>query len=207
MYAPTKHNRVLFVDDEEAVRSSWNRYLQQKGFEVVTAADGQRAVNALNTEPVDVVISDLRMPGLDGLELLAWVHDKKPDTKFILLTGYGNEEIERKARELGAFEYLNKPISPEALSLMLTGALVQKAAEEKKARAAAAVAVAVPLEVEARPIELVVPEVKPAARKTLVQTVGGLVLAPIVGLMFVIALPVIGFGMLFKVGLEALRKK
>lgn len=206
MYAPIK-NRVMVVDDEATVRDSWNRYLTQSGFEVVTAEDGNSAVSELSKKPVDVVISDLRMPGIDGLQLLEWVHDKKPDTPFILLTGYGNEEVERKAKDLGAYGYLNKPISPEALSLMLTGALVQKAAEEKKARAAAAVAEAVPLEVEARPIELVVPEVKPTARKTLVQTVGGLVLAPIVGLMFVIALPVIGFGMLFKVGLEALRKK
>lgn len=207
MYAPIK-NRVMVVDDEATVRDSWNRYLTQSGFEVVTAEDGKTAVTELNKKPVDVVISDLRMPGIDGLQLLEWVHDKKPDTPFILLTGYGNEEVERKAKDLGAYGYLNKPISPEALSLMLTGALVQKKAEEKQAKAAAAaVAEALPLEVEARPIELVVPEVKPAVRKTLVQTVGGLVLAPIVGLMFVIALPVIGFGMLFKVGLEALRKK
>ncbi|HET9440003.1 MAG TPA: response regulator [Longimicrobiales bacterium] len=206
MYAPIK-NRVMVVDDEATVRDSWNRYLTQSGFEVVTAEDGKTAVSELSKKPVDVVISDLRMPGIDGLQLLEWVHDRKPDTPFILLTGYGNEEVERKAKDLGAYGYLNKPISPEALSLMLTGALVQKAAEEKKAKAMAAVAEALPLEAEARPLELVVPEVKPAARKTLVQTAGGLVLAPIVGLMFVIALPVIGFGMLFKVGLEALRKK
>ena len=204
MYAPIKHNRVLFVDDEEAVRTSWNRYLQQKGFEVVTAADGQRAVNALNTEPVDVVISDLRMPGLDGLGLLQFVHEQKPDTKFILLTGYGNDEVERKARELGAFEYLNKPISPEALSAIVTAALIAEKAKEPavvEAVAPETAAVIVPLEVVPA-----APRAKPRA-KTFMQTVGGLILAPILGLSFVLFLPVIGFATLFKVLVEALRKR
>ena len=205
MYAPTIKNRVMFVDDEEAVRVSWNRYLTQKGFDVVTEEDGQRAVTRLSHEPVDVVISDLRMPGLDGLELLAWVHDRKPDTRFILLTGYGNDEVERKARALGAFEYLNKPISPEALSAIITGALIAEKAQAQPAVATAAaaetVAVIVPLDVVAAK-----PKAKPAA-KTFMQTVGGLILAPILGLAFVLFLPIIGFATLFKVVVEALRKK
>lgn len=205
MYAPMK-NKVLFVDDEEAVRQSWDRYLTQNGFNVVTAEDGKRAVNELTNDAVDVVVSDLRMPGLDGLELAAWVHDKKPDTRFILLTGYGNEEVERKARELGVFEFLNKPISPEALSAVITGALqLQKiaAADQAKAAAAAvAVEAAVPLEVVT-----VAPKAVKSAPKTFMQTVGGLILAPILGLAFVLFLPVIGFAMLFKVALEALRKR
>ena len=204
MYAPTRNNRVLFVDDEEAVRTSWNRYLSQKGFDVVTAEDGQRAVRQLDSQPVDVVISDLRMPGLDGLELLAWVHDKKPDTKFILLTGYGNDEVERKARELGAFEYLNKPISPEALSAIVTAALIAEKAKAKQAAVAAVpetAAVIVSLEV----LPAAAPKVKPKV-KTFMQTVGGLILAPILGLSFVLFLPVIGFATLFKVVIEALRK-
>jgi DNA-binding NtrC family response regulator len=199
-----RNNRVLFVDDEEAVRASWNRYLTQQGFDVVTAEDGQRAVNQLSNAPVDVVISDLRMPGLDGLELLAWVHDRKPDTRFILLTGYGNEEVERKARALGAFEYLNKPISPEALSAIVTAALITEKAKAKAAEQAAAretAAVIVPLEVVPA-----APAVKPRA-KTFMQTAGGLVAAPILGLAFVLFLPVIGFATLFKVMVEALRKK
>ena len=189
MYAPMM-KKVLFVDDEEGVRLAWNRYLTQNGFDVETAESGERAVAKLENEKnVDVVISDLRMPGLDGLQLLEWVHDRKPDTRFILLTGYGNEEVERKARALGAFEYLNKPISPEALSAVITGALI---AEREKA---------------------VVPAVvKPAAtvaktKPTFLKTVGGLILAPILGLSFVLFLPVIGFAMLFKVMIEAVRKQ
>jgi DNA-binding NtrC family response regulator len=197
MYAPNG-NRVLFVDDEEAVRLSWNRYLTQNGFNVVTAENGQKAVNRLKDEPVDVVVSDLRMPGIDGLELLEWVHDRKPDTKFILLTGYGDEDVERKARALGAFEYLNKPISPEALSAIITTALI---AEAEKAKARAVITEAVPLEV-------LPAEPKAAApAPTFVKTVGGLILAPILGLSFVLFLPIIGFATLFKVLVEAIRKK
>lgn len=186
MYAPTK-NRVLFVDDEEGVRLSWNRYLTKNGFDVTTVEDGQRAVNTLEDAPVDVVVSDLKMPGLDGLQLLQWVHDKKPDTRFILLTGYGNEDVERKARELGAFEYLNKPISPEALSAVITGAL----AIEKQVAAAPKPVTAVPA---------------PKPRPTFWKTAGGLVLAPILGLAFVLFLPILGFGLLARVMWEALRK-
>jgi DNA-binding NtrC family response regulator len=186
--------RVLFVDDEEGVRLAWNRYLRQNGFDVVTAADGAGAVARLEDDKgVDVVISDLKMPGLDGLQLLEWVHDRKPDTPFILLTGYGNEEIERKARALGAFDYLNKPISPEALSAVVTGALI---ADRKQMVAPVMEVVAAEPKAKAKP-----------AKPTFLKTVGGLILAPILGLSFVLFLPVIGFAMLFKVIIEAVRKQ
>lgn len=191
MYA-THKNRVMVVDDEEGVRLSWNRFLSDRGFDVVTVADGDTAVSRLKDEPVDVVISDLRMPGLDGLQLLEWVHQRTPDTPFILLTGYGNEEVERQARQLGVYEYLNKPISPEALSAVVTTAIQLHAIA---ARAESQLEVLAPA------------EPKPHRAKTFVQIVGGLILAPILGLAFVMFLPVIGFGMLFRVIFDALRKK
>ena len=112
MNAPHAH-RVMVVDDEEGVRTSWNRFLVGEGFDVTTAEDGETARSHLQEEPVDVVVADLRMPGLDGLQLLEWMKGSQPETRFILLTGYGSEDIERKARELGAYGYLNKPISAE----------------------------------------------------------------------------------------------
>lgn len=191
MYA-THKNRVMVVDDEEGVRLSWNRFLSDRGFDVVTVEDGDTAVSRLKKEPVDVVISDLRMPGLDGLQLLEWVHKRTPDTPFILLTGYGNEEVERQARQLGVYEYLNKPISPEALSAVVTTAIQLHAIAAKAEPQLEAAAAAKP---------------KPHRAKTVVQIAGGLVLAPILGLAFVMFLPVIGFGMLFRVIFDALRKK
>ena len=89
------HKKVMIVDDEESVRVSFNRYLSSHGFDVLTVEDGGDAISRLRAEAVDVVVADLKMPRVDGMELLRWMHDERPDTPFILLTGYGNDEVER----------------------------------------------------------------------------------------------------------------
>lgn len=203
------HRKVMFVDDDEGVRHSWSRYLSAEGFNVTTAEDGGRAIRRLETEPVDVVVSDLRMPNADGVELLEWIHHHKPDTRFILVTGFGSEDVERKVRELGAFEYLNKPISPEVLSAVVTAATIMAKAEEKKREAAAPATVEMARGVRAAEAATQA-EVLPgtAADATEAQPRGGvrealevagwLVAAPVLGLAFVVFLPVIGFGALIK---------
>ena len=194
------HKKVMFVDDEEGVRISWNRYLSEHGFEVTTAEDGAKAISQLRKEPVDVVVSDLKMPSIDGVELLEWIHDKQPQTQFILLTGYGNEAVENRVRELGAFEYLNKPISPDMLAAVVTAASILELAPE--------VAEAPEEEVDVREaVEIrTPPEVKQKSglRRTL-EVVGGLIAAPILGLLFCIFLPVIGFAALFWTVEQSLR--
>ena len=190
-------NRVMFVDDEEGVRLSWNRYLSDHGFDVTTVENGEEAISQLRTKPVDVVVSDLRMPGVDGIQLLEWLHDRQPETRFILLTGYGNEEVEQKVRELGAFDYLNKPISPDTLAAVVTAATHLKliptevAPETQVVEAVSAVEEAVP--VVAEPVEV---KRKSALRRSL-EILTGLVVAPLLGLAFVVFLPIIGFGALF----------
>lgn len=183
--------RVMLVDDEESVRLSWNRYLSQQGFDVTTAADGANAISKLQSEPVDVVVSDLRMPGVDGVQLLQWIHDERPATQFILLTGFGTEEVEKKVRELGAFDYLNKPISPDALAAVVTAATHLKLTPQ--APVAEAAPEAVPVAAVAAASEV---QAKTGLRRFSEVTVG-LVAAPLMGLAFVVFLPVIGFGALF----------
>jgi DNA-binding NtrC family response regulator len=189
------HKKVMFVDDEEGVRLSWNRYLSAHGFEVTTAEDGAKAISKLRKEPVDVVVSDLKMPAVDGVELLEWLHDKQPQTQFILLTGYGNDAVENRVRELGAFDYLNKPISPDTLAAVVTAASildltppVAKAVEEPQATRD---------EVEIRVTQPKM-RTKSGLRRTL-EVVGGLIAAPIIGLAFVVFLPIIGFAAFFYV--------
>lgn len=187
------HKKVMFVDDDAGVRNSWSRYLSAEGFEVTTAEDGDRAIRQLEREPVDVVVSDLRMPKADGVEVLEWIHDHKPDTRFILVTGFGNEELERKVRELGAFEYLDKPVSPEVLSAVVTAATIMAKAEERKRDQTRAVAV----EEEAPQAGAV--EVRQRGRvMEALEVAGWLVAAPLLGLAFVVFLPVIGFVALIK---------
>ena len=189
--------RVMFVDDEEGVRISWNHYLSQQGFDVTTVEDGAHAISKLREEPVDVVVSDLKMPGVDGLQMLEWIHEKSPQTQFILLTGYGNEDVERKVRSLGGFDYLNKPISPDTLAAVVTAATHLKLIPQEKPMTFEAEApaelqtvetVEAPVEVQAQP--------KSGLRRT-VEIAVGLVAAPLLGLAFVVFLPVIGFGALF----------
>jgi len=190
-------NRVMFVDDEEGVRLSWNRYLSDHGFDVTTVENGEAAISQLRVKPVDVVVSDLRMPGVDGIQLLEWLHDRQPETRFILLTGYGNDEVEQKVRELGAFDYLNKPISPDTLAAVVTAAthlkLIQTEPPPETPVVEAVSAVEEPVPVVAEPAEV---KRKSALRRSL-EILTGLVVAPLLGLAFVVFLPIIGFGALF----------
>jgi len=186
----TRKNRVMFVDDEEGVRVSWQRFLQDRGLAVTTAPDGASAIAELSRQPVDVVVSDLRMPGTDGLELLKWLHDRQPTTRFILFTGYGDAQVEQRARELGACDYLEKPVSPDVLAHAIDVAL-------DPARLHPVLPV---LDVKRMPTTRAV---RPAARtdatsqeRTPAQTIGLLVAAPFLGLAFVMFLPVIGLGAL-----------
>ena len=192
------YNKVLFVDDEEGVRTSWDRMLSDHGFDVTTAEDGNKAINEMRNHPVDVVVSDLKMPGLDGVQLLEWIHDRHPETRFILLTGYGNEEVERRVRELGAFEYLNKPINPETLAAVVTAAMHLKL--DVTPEAAPVLEAPVAVETEAEPAVEVAPEplvVRKSRVRAAFEILGGLIVAPLLGLAFVMFLPVIGFGALF----------
>jgi len=193
--------KVMFVDDEAGVRLSWNRFLSQQGFDVTTAENGKNAIDMLKNEQVDVVVSDLRMPGIDGVQLLEWIHEERPNTQFILLTGYGDEEVEQKVRQLGAFEYLNKPISPDTLAAVVTAAthlkLMPQAAPKVVEQAAPAEAEATP-EVQVVAAAEFVPEVQPkSGLRRAVEVSVGLVAAPVLGLAFVVFLPIIGFGALF----------
>lgn len=192
--------RVMLVDDEESVRLSWNRYLSQQGFEVTTAADGANAISKLQSEQVDVVVSDLRMPGVDGVQLLQWIHDERPQTQFILLTGFGSEDVEKKVRGLGAFDYLNKPISPDTLAAVVTAATHLKLMPEVAVAETAVAEAATVAAVEAAPVAAVTPATEVEAKSGLrrfTEVAVGLVAAPVMGLAFVVFLPVIGFGALF----------
>lgn len=213
--------RVLFVDDEEGVRTSWGRYLTGRGFDVATAADGDQALASLSTRPADVVISDFKMPGPDGLLLLQYVKKMHPNTPFIMLTGWGSDDIERKSRQMGAYGYLSKPVDPSTLTSMLTSAvqfrLQPKASEgghnlqaaTTETMDAAAVAVpAIAAAVAAPATALAVPAIQvetPAlGRVREVVKFGALLVgAPLLGLAYVIFFPVIGFGALFYVVGEA----
>ena len=101
---------ALIVDDEPGIRQVASRFIQQWGFQVVTARDGREAIDLLQNRRIDVVMVDLRMPDVDGLGVLSAIRDSAPDTRAILMTGHTTEETRLEAVKLGALDYLPKPL-------------------------------------------------------------------------------------------------
>src|SRR3954454_4195487 len=119
--------RILIVDDEEGVRSFLAEALEGEGTEIETARDGDEAAALLDGKGFDVVVTDLKMPGRDGLALLAKIRAEQPDTQVIMLTAHGTVESAVQAMKSGAFDYLQKPIgSPVELRLLVSRALERR---------------------------------------------------------------------------------
>jgi DNA-binding NtrC family response regulator len=112
---------VLVVDDEKNVREGLARVLARKGYRTRVAADTDSAIEALQQEGFDAVITDLRMPGRDGLELLRQAKELWPEVHFIIMTAYGEVASYLEARHRGAVEYFNKPVRIDDLIAVLTG--------------------------------------------------------------------------------------
>ena len=129
-----KKIKVLMVDDEEQFRSTTSKILNRRGYETTVAESGEEAIDILKKTSQDVVILDIRMPGMDGLEALAQIKKIDPDVRIIMLTGHGGGESAKESLEHGAFDYLNKPCDIELLSLKINDAYdaAQKGVREEK---------------------------------------------------------------------------
>jgi NADH-quinone oxidoreductase subunit E/NADP-reducing hydrogenase subunit HndA len=106
---------ILIVDDEEVVIKSCERILSPAGYNVKGATSGEEAINILQNGGFDLVITDLKMPGIDGMELIRWLRKNSPHAGIIVITGYPSQESIRDALQLGIIDYLPKPFSPELL--------------------------------------------------------------------------------------------
>jgi len=109
--------RILIVDDEESVVFFLGENLAElgPGYKIETARSGEEALIRIAKQPFDLVITDLRMPGVDGLELLQTLHATQPDTRLILMTAYGSDQVEAEARRLKVYRYITKPFKIEDL--------------------------------------------------------------------------------------------
>ena len=120
----TKPGRVLVADDEEGIRSFLAESLERDGHEVLQAADGAEALALARAEPFDVVITDLRMPNMDGMTFVRTLRTEQSDVEIIVLTAFGDVGTAVEAMKLGVFDYLQKPIaSPKAVRDLVAGAL------------------------------------------------------------------------------------
>jgi len=118
--------RILVVDDESIVCESCQRILQEEGYEVECTQDGKEAFEKMRANPFDVVITDLKMPGIDGMDVLKILQKDYPETIIIMITGFSTVETAVEAMKLGAFDYIPKPFTPDEVSIV-----VKKAVEKR----------------------------------------------------------------------------
>ncbi len=117
---------VLIVDDEEVVRRSYAATLAHERCKAQVALDGEQALDAMERERFDVVLLDLRMPGMDGMTVLRKMKQKWPEREVVVITGYPSVESAKEAVRLGAFDYLAKPVGPDDILGAARGALNRK---------------------------------------------------------------------------------
>lgn len=119
-------SRILVVDDEESIREFLEIMLKKEGYEVTTAEDGQKAQEILLKKSFDMVISDMQMPHVTGIELLKHVKDSYPDVVFMMITAFGTTETAVDAMKMGAYDYVTKPFKIDEVRLNIHNALRSK---------------------------------------------------------------------------------
>lgn len=188
--------QVLVIDDDAVVGRSFHRVLSEKGYEVSTALSGEEALDTIENKEFDVVFTDIKMPGMDGLEVAERIKARCPWTPVVVITGYGTAENEARASVLGVSGFVHKPLTPEIIESITLKALT----EPEKAE----------MNVEAE-VESEVETVQEAGvlRKTGVfaKNIGLFFAAPFIALAYIIALPFVGFYMFAKLGYQAWTKR
>ena len=125
----TSHERILVVDDEEQMRDLLVKVLERKGYQVSVCGNGAEALAFLEREPADLVVTDVRMPGLTGMEALRAIKELNPEIVVIIMTAFGSIDQAVQAVKEGAYDYINKPFKID--EMLLT---IEKALEERRLR-------------------------------------------------------------------------
>jgi len=190
---------VLVIDDDAVVGRSFDRVLSDKGYEVDTALNGEEGLKDIETREYDVVFTDIKMPGIDGLEVAEAIKARCPWTPVVVITGYGTKESEARASVLGVNGFVRKPLTPEmieniTLKALEKPAVAPEAANEPEAPQAPEAVIEAPLS-----------GMRKASR--VARNVGLFLAAPFIALGYIIALPAVGFYMFGKLGYEAYQKK
>jgi len=180
--------KVLVVDDDAVVGKSFNRVLsEKKGYVVTTVENAHEALKQIREQSFDVVFTDIKMPGMDGVELAEKVKASQPWTPVVIITGYGTTENESRAKAAGVTEFMRKPLSPEMI--------------EESAAHALAPALAAEAETVAAPIEAV------QGHESRIKNIALFLAAPFIGLAYAVMLPLVGVVMLAKIGVQAWKAK
>ena len=123
---------ILIVDDEPSILQSLSGILSDEGFETATATNGYEALQHIENEVPDLVLLDIWMPGIDGLETLQEIRKKNPQVQVVMITGHGTIETAVQATKFGAFDFIEKPLSIEKVIVAINNALNFRRLEEEK---------------------------------------------------------------------------
>ena len=189
--------QVLVIDDDAVVGRSFDRVLSEKGYDVSTALSGEEALETMENSKFDVVFTDIKMPGMDGLEVTEQIKARCPWTPVVVLTGYGTQDNESKASVLGASGFVRKPLTPEMIENITLKAVNDSVVLKDVNKAHEDV-------VEAEPVT---EDVAPEPKRSVAKNIGLFFASPFIALGYVIALPFVGFYQFVKLGREAFIKK
>ena len=128
-----KSIHLLIVDDEERFLSTTSRLLEKRGMNVITCTNGFDAFDILKTHRIDVVLLDIKMPGIDGIDALKRIKRENPDVEVVLLTGHASVQSAVEGLKLGAFDYLTKPSTVAEISAKVSEAFEKKKINEGRA--------------------------------------------------------------------------
>ena len=188
----TALRKVLVVDDDPVVGMSFHRVLSKdKGYIVITAHDAAEALQRMREQEYDLVVTDIKMPGMDGVELAERVRARQPWTPVVIVTGYGSAINEQRAMAAGVSAFVHKPLSPE---------MIEEAAGHARHSPAEAV-------LAAQSSVIASPQVTPAGPESRARNIALFLASPFIGLAYALMLPGIGLGMLLWQGAKALAQK
>src|SRR4030042_5192631 len=120
---------VLIVDDEEGIRESLSGIFEDEGYNVLTSSSGEEALRILKEQNPELILLDVWLPGIDGVQTLKDIKNMKPDLPVIMISGHGNIELAVKATKMGAYDILEKPLSLERVLLAAKRALERRTLE------------------------------------------------------------------------------
>ncbi len=126
-----KRSKILVIDDDESLRRVLEYNLAQEGYAVLTAASGEQGLELLNKEGADLVLTDVRMAGMNGLQVMEEVRKTDPNVQVIIITAFGTIEMAVEAMKAGAFHYISKPFNRDELKLTIRKALELKALQKE----------------------------------------------------------------------------
>lgn len=188
--------RILVVDDDPVVAKSIDRVLTAKGFAVINAQSGEDALQKLKNETYDVVFTDIKMPGISGIEVAERIKASQPWLPVVIVTGYSSLENQSRAKAAGVSAFLNKPLSPEMIESSASKALEEhhKPTAEATAEPAAAEAVTAPA-ATAAPV-----------KESRIKNLALFLVAPIIGLAYALAMPFVAIGAIAWIAMKGKKK-